>query len=289
MKTKNNRSITDVIFRQEAVGAQLFQRGLSYQEISIIKRMRIMGHPRDYIFSFLIRPGRKLTPACISEVEKGKIGLDVGPATDHEVDVFIAKRLSESSDPDRFYGPLSSFQIHQELGWIERSQGDLYRDETHRVEFKIKIPSKDEDLIKYAKTMSAFSNNVGGYIFFGISDERRVVGVDEADFLSFDWEKLSIICREYFQPDIEWDREIVHWREKNLGVIYTNQADQKPIVAAKSGKALTAGSIYYRYRGHTETIRPGDLFKLLAERDRRTREDAWATDSKAPLAEPDRR
>jgi hypothetical protein len=256
----------------DSAEGRIFSRGLAYHEIAMIKRMRSMGHPRDYIFSFLLRPGRKLTPACVSEVENGKIGIEVEPATERELEVFVARRLAEAADPGNYYGPLSSFQINETLGWFTRAQGDLLRDETQQVEFKIGAISTADALIYYSKTMAAFSNNVGGYIFFGITDGRVPVGIDAADFLAFDWDRLAALCRENFQPDIQWDRALATWHEKTLGVIYTSKAKQKPVVAARTARGLQIGSVYYRYRGHNETIRPGDFFQMLADRDQQVRE-----------------
>jgi hypothetical protein len=260
---------------------RIFARGLAYHEVAIIRRMRMMGHPRDYIFSFLLRPGRKLTPACISEIENGQIGPDVEPATEREVDIFVARRLAESADENDFYGPLSLFQINEALGWFTRAEGDLLRDETQQVEFKL-FPAEDkESLLGYAKTLAAFANNVGGYIFFGVTNERKVVGINSADFLAFDWDRFAAICRESFQPDIVWDRGLSQWNGKALGVLYAFQARPRPGVATKDGKGLAAGSIYYRYRGHTETIRVGDLFALLSERDRQSRLEGAADERQA--------
>lgn len=253
-----------------------FGRGLTYQEVAIIKRMRLMEHPRDYIFSFILRPGRKLTPAAIAEVEAGKIGPEVEPATEREVEVFLSQRLAEAGGDTAEYGPLSSFQIAQSIGWFTRAQGDLLRDETQQVEFKLIMKSQLEDLIGYAKTMAAFANNTGGYIFFGVSDSRKPVGINEAEFNSFDWDRLAAICREYFQPDVLWDRGVYKWEEKTLGVVYVYEAKQKPVVAAREAKALSRGAVYFRYRGHTEYIGLGDFFQMLQARDERVRAETQA-------------
>lgn len=257
-----------------------YARGLLYHEVAVIKRMRILGYARDYIFSFILRPGRKLTPACIAEVENGQIGSDVEPCTDRELEEFIARRLSESVDATESYGPLSSFQISEALGRFSRAQNDLFRDESQQVEFKIIIKSDYDSLLSYAKTLAAFSNNVGGYIFFGISDQRQPVGISESEFQSFDWDRLSAICREFFQPDVIWDRGIFSWSGKVLGVLYAFEADRKPTVAAKNGKGISRGTIYYRYRGYTEAIALGDLFKMLDARDERVRNQAIANIAK---------
>jgi hypothetical protein len=253
---------------------RIFARGLLYHEVAIIKRMRLMGHARDYIFSFILRPGRKLTPACIAEIENGQIGPEVEPATEGEVDGYIARRLSENADAGSAYGPLSSFQISETLGWFSRAQNDLFRDESQQVEFKLTLQSDLNSLLGYAKTLAAFSNNVGGYMFFGVSDERIPVGVDEADFHSFDWDRLSAICREYFQPDVIWDRGVYTWSGKTLGVVYAFEAAKKPTVAARDGKGIARGTIYFRYRGYTEAIALGDFFRMLDDRDEKVRNSA---------------
>ncbi|WP_026951559.1 AlbA family DNA-binding domain-containing protein [Algoriphagus mannitolivorans] len=46
--------------------------------------------------------------------------------------------------------------------------------EGKHLDFKQKITSKE----KIAKTLSAFSNTAGGLILIGVSDKKRIVGVD---------------------------------------------------------------------------------------------------------------
>ena len=50
--------------------------------------------------------------------------------------------------------------------------------ETKQLEYKEKY-SKEECL----KSVSAFSNEEGGSIIFGISDEGKVLGIEDTDFL----------------------------------------------------------------------------------------------------------
>lgn len=268
------------------VEPRLFPRGLTYEEVALIKRMRMMEHRRDYIFSFVMRPGRRLTPACIAEIDNGQIGPDVEPATEEEVEIFISRRLAESSVMSGVSGPLSSFQISQALGWFTRAQGDLLRDETQQVEFKLFPGSSDDDLFGYSKTMAAFANNRGGYIFFGVTNERRPVGIDDDDFMKFDWDRLAAICRENFQPDIIWDRGLYTWDTKQLGVVYVFESERKPVVAARKAKGLAIGAIYHRYRGHTEHIGVGDLFQMLHERDERIRAETRAEMMDTPRGLP---
>ncbi len=52
--------------------------------------------------------------------------------------------------------------------------------ETKQLEYKEKY-SKEECL----KSVSAFSNEEGGSIIFGISDEGKVLGIENTDFFAF--------------------------------------------------------------------------------------------------------
>ena len=264
---------------QPQITKREYARGLQFHEVAITKRMRQRGYQRDYIFPFLARPGRKLTPACVQEIEQGKIGRSVEAAADDEVDAYIARRLAEaaSADGDAEYGPLSTYQIGEALGWLARPQGDFLQDETQRVEFKLILQSDDASLLAYAKTLAAFANNRGGYIFFGIDDSRNPIGIDEQTFLEFQWDKLTDHCRESFQPDIRWNRALASWKGRKLGVIYVFEAESKPIIAARDRKGLDRGSIIYRYRGKNERIAIADLINPLAERDERVRRDLIKT------------
>lgn len=258
-------------YSTQPIEHQTLGRGLAYHEVAIVKRMRELGFVRDYIFSFLIRPGRKLSPACISEVEQGKIGPEVEPASEDEVRRFVSLRLKEAGPPGNFYGPLSTFQVNETLGWFTRAQGDLLRDESQTLEFKLCLPTREDKLVSYAKTMSAFANNSGGYIFFGITDERRPVGIQADDYVRFDWDRLAAVCREYFQPDFRWERALVEWSGVRLASVYVYESDSKPIVSVRTAQGMRSGEIFFRYRGHTSYIGYGDLANLLAERDARVR------------------
>ncbi|MCI7344543.1 MAG: ATP-binding protein [Fusobacterium necrophorum] len=68
--------------------------------------------------------------------------------------------------------------------------------ETKQLEYKEKY-SKEECL----KSVSAFSNEEGGSIIFGISDEGKVLGIENTDFLRLQIENAiqdTIMPRPYF-------------------------------------------------------------------------------------------
>jgi len=240
-------------------------------EVAVIKRLRAIGYPRDLIFSYLARPGRKLTPACIAEVEQGKIGRNIDPATDPEAMGFIARRMAESRDgKDGSFGPLSSLQIGETLGVYVRAQGNLFIDESQVVEFKQEVESKKLGLIGLAKTIAAFANAKGGYIFIGVTDNREIVGISREAARTFPAEQLSQLTQQ-FQPTPSWDWTVYEWQDRPLVAIYTYEAETKPIIAAKETANVREGEIYFRYRGMSSPIKAGDLAELLRERDEKTR------------------
>ena len=52
--------------------------------------------------------------------------------------------------------------------------GLLKQKEGERLDFKQKITSKE----KISKTLAGLANTEGGYILIGISDEKRIIGID---------------------------------------------------------------------------------------------------------------
>jgi predicted HTH transcriptional regulator len=53
-------------------------------------------------------------------------------------------------------------------------KGLLKQKEGEKLDFKLKITSKE----KIAKTLSALANTQGGYIVIGMSDNKKIIGID---------------------------------------------------------------------------------------------------------------
>lgn len=50
--------------------------------------------------------------------------------------------------------------------------------ETTEIEFKENLESKKPK--SWLKTVSAFSNGIGGTIYFGVNNNRKIVGLEDA-------------------------------------------------------------------------------------------------------------
>ena len=128
----------------------------------------------------------------------------------------------------------------------------------------------------YAKTMAAFANNDGGFIFFGVEDSPHdVVGVDVGRFEALDSSRIVEYLNSTFAPEIQWERFRIEVSETQLGVLAVTPAVTRPIVCIKNdGKVLREADIYYRYRGRSAQIRYSELHQLLVACQERER-NAW--------------
>ena len=124
----------------------------------------------------------------------------------------------------------------------------------------------------YARTMAAFANARGGYIFFGITDNPRIAtGLSEkatSDFDNLDQAKLTEGLNELYSPEIHWEIGLVELPQGRVaGAIYTFESDDKPVVVRKSyqqqNAKLVEGDILYRYNSRSERIKFPELKRLL--------------------------
>ena len=74
--------------------------------------------------------------------------------------------------------------------------------ESSTVEFKRKFSSPE----KIAKEMIAFANSKGGYILFGVDDDRKIVGVESE---KGELELISAAAKFFCEPEIEFSSEII--------------------------------------------------------------------------------
>lgn len=192
----------------QEVAAKKFARGLSEIEVAVIKRMKLLGLQRDYIFSFVAEPGRVISPACVDEAASGKIGREVQPASEEVVREFVRQRVMLAASATDFDDPLSAWRIHQALESTRANQLHLAFEEGYGVEFKQLWQTTDESIAKYMKGMCAFANASGGYLFFGIADAGSHSTIDIARFANSDWESLDQKLEATFQPYFKWEKRV---------------------------------------------------------------------------------
>lgn len=128
---------------------------------------------------------------------------------------------------------------------------------------------------RYAKSMSAFANNKGGYLIFGVMDKpRTLVGISSKNFEDMDESIITSYLNSVFSPEIMYTKFTENINGKTVGIIYTYFSDQKPIVAIKNDGAIREAEIYHRYNARSEKIKYPEL-KNLFEATRESERKSW--------------
>jgi hypothetical protein len=247
-------------------------RTLDDTEIALVKGMKAFeDFPRDYITSFFVRPGRVISPAVVSELDR--VRPDILPATREEITEFINRRLNEAnvgSKGHHGFEPTSPVRVREVLKLSREGQAALPGFESVFAEFKRDLPRDKDARAKVAKCLAAFANHEGGYLFFGVANDGEVVGVPTAGIEKI-WDDLSTVITKNFTPFFRWSRATVPMENCSIAVAYAYGALDKPIIATRDfTDEICEGQIYFRYNRSNEPIRAGDLLRMLHERDRRT-------------------
>ncbi len=88
-------------------------------------------------------------------------------------------------------------------------------------EFKRKFSSKE----KIAKEMMAFANTKGGYILFGIDDDKKIIGVESE---KGEAELVIDVAKNYIEPPIEFDIQYKELYGKEIVIVVVPESDNKP-------------------------------------------------------------
>lgn len=127
--------------------------------------------------------------------------------------------------------------------------------ESHNVELKAELPN---DHRKYLKTVVAFSNGTGGRIFFGVRDDRSIIGIpDDFLFSTMDSiaDSISASCRPMVSPDIF----NVTIDDKNVIVVDVRPGRDTPYYLESEGRAR---GTYVRVAGISK-VADQDMLKSL--------------------------
>ncbi|MCH7827721.1 MAG: ATP-binding protein [Bacteroidetes bacterium] len=93
--------------------------------------------------------------------------------------------------------------------------------ENYHCEFKRKFSTQK----KIAKEMIAFANSGGGFILFGIDDDRKVIGIEseksEADL-------IGDSANNYCEPPIDYNIEYKEIKGKEIVIVEIPESNKKP-------------------------------------------------------------
>lgn len=136
--------------------------------------------------------------------------------------------------------------------------------ESKTLEFKETFNWGSKD--KYAKSIAAFANSIGGILVFGVKDNPRdFVGLQSENFERFDESKITEYLNSVFAPEIIFEKFVYTFNRKNAGILVVHQATNKPVVCIKNDGDLKESDIYFRYSARTERIKYPELRQLIED------------------------
>lgn len=93
--------------------------------------------------------------------------------------------------------------------------------ENLQCEFKLRFTTEE----KIAKEMIAFANTKGGYLIFGVDDDREIVGVESEKEIA---ELVISTANNYCVPPLEIQVDFVQLKGKELVVVTIPESETKP-------------------------------------------------------------
>ncbi|HKB84922.1 MAG TPA: ATP-binding protein [Ignavibacteriaceae bacterium] len=93
--------------------------------------------------------------------------------------------------------------------------------ESLQIEFKRRFSTPE----KIAREMIAFANTRGGYLLFGVDDDKQVVGVESE---KSEAELVKDAALNYCEPPIEYEIEFLDVFGKEVVIVSVPESDKKP-------------------------------------------------------------
>ena len=93
--------------------------------------------------------------------------------------------------------------------------------ENIQVEFKRKFSTQD----KIAREILAFANTKGGYILFGIDDDKKIIGVESEKEIS---ELVKVTATDFCEPAVEFTIEYKGINSREIVIISIPESEKKP-------------------------------------------------------------
>jgi predicted HTH transcriptional regulator len=88
-------------------------------------------------------------------------------------------------------------------------------------EFKLRFSSYE----KIAKEMIAFANTKGGYLIFGVDDDKKIIGVESE---KGEAELVMEAATKYCEPPVNYSTEYINIFDKELVVVLVPESKVKP-------------------------------------------------------------
>jgi len=240
------------------------------QEIGLAKAMLKRGLKNDVVHFHFNRADRLISSGRIAQIRKGKYGASVAEAAPDVVDAFLldwaARRTAESPGSAAERAILLALFAQTGGAW-RLAVGETDRVECKRT-FRLSPEQRFADIIR---SIAGLANNSGGYIFIGIANGTfHVDGLADDQFAKTDPAEINRVLVGALDPVPQVTASVLQIGNRNVGVLHVAKHDHPPVMAIKNiGTEVKEGTIYYRYVGETRAIRPGELRRIIAEREQK--------------------
>ena len=129
--------------------------------------------------------------------------------------------------------------------------------ESSTIEFKRKFTTPE----KIAKEISAFANTLGGYLIFGVEDDRKITGVESE---KSEIDLIEKACGFYLEPPIEPQIYIINMNGKDLVAIYIKESITKPHKVLLNPDNKKSKKIAYIRVGEQSVIASPEMTRVLS-------------------------
>ncbi len=124
-------------------------------------------------------------------------------------------------------------------------------------EFKLRFSSPE----KIAKEIIAFANTSGGYILFGIDDDKRVIGVQSEKGES---ELIENAIRDFCEPYIEHSTLYFDIDGKEIVAVYFPESETKPHRITDYNESLDVNTALVYIRVNDKSVQAGkEMIRLF--------------------------
>jgi len=152
----------------------------------------------------------------------------------------------------------------------KKSDSNWYLSSGESEQCECKLEFDPKKLSGVLRAIAALANNKGGFIFFGVSNEKfRVEGLGSS-FADTDVVQIVEKLKAHLSPTPSiLAKEVVQIGDKSIGVLRVAKHLDAPVIVYRAAENLNEGEILFRYAGQSSRIKFGDLRAMLDARDRR--------------------
>lgn len=144
------------------------------------------------------------------------------------------------------------------------------RDRSVRVQARI-LPCSRATFRRHLEVDCGPCQQFRGYIFIGIANGTLAVeGLPDERFEKADPAEINRVLVGALDPVPKVRSSVIAVGGRKIGVLHVSKQETPPVIAIKNiAQDVKEGTIYYRYVGETRAIRPGELRRIIAEREQK--------------------